>query len=216
MTKFLPGGDLGFAVIFLTLLIRMIIFPLNHRMIKTQRAMKIIEPEVKRIQSEVKNKEEQGRALMELYRKHGINPLSGIASLFVQLPLLIALFKVFQRDIMSQATIAYSFISLPTHINTIFLGFIDLTKPFVGISIIAAGSQFLQAYLATPPHQPKKTGAPDFNEIMQKQMKYVFPIMIFLISFKLPSAVALYWTVMNVFAIVHEAVVRRRAESLSA
>ena len=83
------------------------------------------------------------------------------------------------------------------------------------MAVLAAFSQFLQAHLATPPHQQKKSDKPDFNEIMQKQMKYVFPIMIFLFSFKLPAAVALYWTVMNCFAIVHEAIVRRRAEKIT-
>src|SRR3989338_2105021 len=82
ITGILPGGDLGFAVIILTIAIRTIVFPLNHRMIKTQRAMKVIEPEIKRIQAEIKNKEEQGRALMELYRAHGINPFSGLLALF--------------------------------------------------------------------------------------------------------------------------------------
>ncbi len=216
LTSILPGGDLGIAVIVLTLFIRTLIFPLNHRMIKTQRAMKKIDPEIKRIQREVTNKEEQGRALMELYRAHGINPFSGFLALFIQLPLLIALFRVFQKDILSQAVLRYSFIAIPSHINTLFLGFIHLTSPNVGMAAIAAASQFVQAKLATPP-AVKGSDSPnssDFNSIMQKQMVYMFPVMIFLFSLKLPAAVSLYWTVMNVFAIVHEAIVRKKAEKL--
>src|SRR3989338_8116446 len=102
LTHLLPKGDLGMAVIILTLFIRLLIFPLNHKMIKTQQKMKKIEPEIKRIQREVQSKEEQGRALMELYKSHGVNPFSGFFALFLQLPLLLALFKVFQKDLLSQ------------------------------------------------------------------------------------------------------------------
>lgn len=218
LTSVLPGGDLGVAVIILTLLIRGIIFPLNHRMIKTQRAMKQIDPEIKRIQHEVTNKEEQGRALMELYRSHGINPFSGFLALFIQLPLLIALFRVFQQNILSQGALAYTFVATPSHMNTLFLGFIELTKPHPGMAAIAALSQFIQAKLANPPtvqSKNEKHGS-DFNTIMQKQMIYMFPVMIFIFSLKLPAAVSLYWTVMNVFAIVHEAIVRKKAEKIQA
>lgn len=217
LTAYMPGESLGFAVIILTILIRLIIFPLNHKMIKTQRAMKQIEPDIKRIQSEKKNREDQARALMELYRAHGINPLSGIFALFIQLPLLFALFYVFRGDLAAQSQFAYSFISLPEKVNTLFLGFVALTQPHVLMAALAGLSQFFQAKLATPPSSNNhRTDAslspkPDFTAIMQKQMLFLFPVLIFIFSIQMPSAVALYWTVMNLFAIVHEAAVRRRA-----
>lgn len=216
LTHILPKGDLGIAVIILTLFIRLLIFPLNHKMIKTQQTMKKIEPEIKRIQREIQNKEEQGRALMELYKSHGVNPFSGFFALFIQLPLLIALFKVFQKDILLQAHLAYSFISAPTTINTLFLGFIDLSKGNRWLAGVAALSQFVQVKLATPAQAQNKPtdNKPEFAAIMQKQMLYIFPVMIFIFSLKLPAAVALYWTVMNVFAIVHEAIVRKKAKEL--
>jgi len=215
LTNLLPKSDLGVAVIILTLLIRTLIFPLNHKMIKTQQVMKKIAPEIKKIQKDIKNKEEQGRALMDLYKAHGINPFAGFFGLFIQLPLLIALFKVFQKDLFSQSALAYSFITIPDNINTLFLGFIELTKSNYLLAIVAAASQFIQIKLATPPQDKNKTtdNKSDFGAIMQKQMLYVFPVMIFVFSFSLPSAVALYWTVMNVFAIVHEAIVRKKAKN---
>ncbi|HEY4497698.1 MAG TPA: YidC/Oxa1 family membrane protein insertase [Candidatus Paceibacterota bacterium] len=216
LTAYMPGESLGLAVIVLTIAIRLVIFPLNHKMIKTQRAMKQIEPEIKRIQSEKKNREDQAKALMELYRAHGINPLSGIFALFIQLPLLFALFYVFRGDLAAQSQFAYSFVRLPENVDTLFLGLIVLTKPHVVMAALAGLSQFFQAKLATPPSMQNKgaaasDGKPDFASIMQKQMVFLFPVMIFIFSIQMPSAVALYWTVMNLFAIVHEAVVRRRA-----
>lgn len=216
LTGYMPGESLGLAVIVLTILIRLVIFPLNHKMIKTQRAMKQIEPEIKRIQSEKKNREDQAKALMELYRAHGINPLSGIFALFIQLPLLFALFYVFRGDFAAQAPFAYSFIRLPEQVDTVFLGFFALTEPHVVMAALAGLSQFFQAKLAAPPSSKNKSATasdskPDFAAMMQKQMVFMFPVLIFIFSIQMPSAVALYWTVMNLFAIVHEAAVRRRA-----
>ncbi len=212
LTSVLPGHDLGFAVILLTVIIRALTFPLTHRMVKTQNAMRLIEPEVKKIHEDYKNKEDQAKALMALYKKHGINPFSGFLSLLIQFPLLIALYQVFWKGIPFKPQEIYGFLQIPQNINTVFLGFISLTDPNVGMAALAAVSQFWQAKLALPP----KTTPPAKGEMaqaMQWQMVYIFPVIIFFISLKLPAAVGLYWTAMNIFAIVHEATVRRQARS---
>jgi len=190
-------------------------FPMTHKMLKTQHAMKIIEPEVKKIYADKKNKEDQAKALMELYKKHGINPLSGFFILLIQLPILFAMYQVFLYGLPFPAGDVYPFLKIPENINTMFLGFISLTSANIGLSALAALSQFWQAKLAIPP----KTTPPakgDMAQAMQWQMLYVFPFIIFILGFKLPAAVSLYWTAMNVFAIVHEARVRKKArEALS-
>lgn len=217
LTSILPGHDLGLAVILLTVLIRALIFPMTHKMLKTQNAMKKIEPELKKIYAEKKNKEEQGRAVMELYRAHGINPFSGFLMLIIQLPLLIAMYRVFWRGIPFQVNEIYPFLTIPVEVNTLFLGFISLTSASVGLAALAALSQFWQAKLAMPPAQNnKEKGKQDMSRAMQLQMVYVFPILIFILGFKLPAAVSLYWTSMNIFAIVHETIVRRSASRQTA
>ena len=214
LTSVLPGHDLGLAVILLTVFIRALMFPMTHKMLKTQNAMKKIEPDIKKIYDEKKNKEEQAKALMALYKEHGINPLSGFLMLLIQLPLLIALYRVFWRGIPFQASEVYFFLTVPPEVNTMFLGFISLTSASVGLAALAALSQFWQAKLATPPsNQPKNKG--DMAQAMQWQMLYMFPILIFILGFKMPAAVSLYWTAMNVFAIVHEAIVRKKAAAAS-
>ena len=210
LTAALPGHDLGLAVILLTVIIRTLMFPMTHKMLKTQHAMKIIEPEVKKIYADKKNKEDQAKALMELYKKHGINPLSGFFILLFQLPILFAMYQVFLYGLPFPAGDVYPFLKIPENINTMFLGFISLTSANIGLSALAALSQFWQAKLAIPP----KTTPPakgDMAQAMQWQMLYVFPFIIFILGFKLPAAVSLYWTAMNVFAIVHEARVRKKA-----
>jgi YidC/Oxa1 family membrane protein insertase len=177
-------------------------------MIHTQRKMKEIEPELKRIQSDTKNKEEQGKAVMELYKKHGINPFSGFLNILIQFPLLFAMYKVFWQGIPFKIQDVYVFLKIPEHINVQFLSMINLSEPNIFLALLASASQFGQVWLAMPPKNT--SGVKGTAEMMQKQMLYVFPVLIFLIGFNLPSAVALYWTTMNVFAIVHEAIVRNR------
>ena len=215
LTAALPGHDLGLAVILLTVIIRTLMFPMTHKMLKTQHAMKIIEPEVKKIYADKKNKEDQAKALMELYKKHGINPLSGFFILLIQLPILFAMYQVFLYGLPFPAGDVYPFLKIPENINTMFLGFISLTSANIGLSALAALSQFWQAKLALPPKTTSTTKG-DMAQAMQWQMLYVFPFIIFILGFKLPAAVSLYWTAMNVFAIVHEARVRKKArEALS-
>lgn len=220
LTSVLPFNDLGLAVILLTVLVRLILFPFTHKTLKSQQIMKKLEPDIKKIQGGGKTREEQAKELMDLYRAHGINPFSGFLSLFLQLPILIALYHVFWKGIPFKISEVYGFLSVPQNINTMFLGFISLTEANIGMAMLAAISQFWQAKLAIPPIQQgradQSVGAskPDMSRIMQKQMLFVFPILIFFIAYKLPAAVSLYWTSMNIFAIVHEAYVRNKQRTI--
>ena len=211
-TSMLPGRDLGLAVILLTLIIKIITFPLTHKMLHTQKKMKKIEPEIKKIYSENKDKEKQAHALMALYKAHGVSPFSGFLALLIQMPLLIALYQVFWKGIPFPQSELYAFIAAPDQVNTLFLGFIQLMQPNMWLAALAAILQFFQAKLALP-----SGGAGDKSDTTQRalqfQMIYFFPILVFFIAFKLPAAVSLYWTAMNFFAIIHEAAVRRQAVS---
>ena len=217
LTGFLPYNDLGLAVIVLTVAVRLIIFPLTHRAIKTQNKMKMIEPELKKIKDGVKDREEQARRTMELYRSHGINPFSGILFLFLQLPILIAMYLVFRESSQINPSYLYSFISAPSSVNTIFMGFIDLGQKSIVLAFLAALSQFVQIKLSQPPSASKPFSAkeaPDFGKMFSWQMTYFMPVLIFFIATRFPSAVSLYWTTLNIFAIVHEGAVRNKAKKI--
>lgn len=218
LTGILPFHDLGFAVIILTLVVRGALFPFTHRSVKTQVQMKKIEPELRKIRDEFKNdQQEQARRTMQLYKEHGVSPFSGCLMLLVQLPILIALYRVFIlgiADIHPEAL--YSFVSMPLFINIKFLNLIDLTQKSIIFAFLAAGSQYVQLKLAVPPSgkKDKKTGSfgDELSQVMAKQSMYIFPVFIFFITLRFPSAVALYWTTMNIFAIVHESIVRKKAK----
>lgn len=220
LTSVLPGQDIGMAVILLTLIVRFVVLPFTHKAAVAQKKMKEIEPELKQIKEKHKgNQQEQAKQTMELYRLHGISPFSGFVTLLVQIPVIIALYKVFLGGFDFKGLNLYSFVSVPGNINKYFLGFLDMTKPNHFMAALAAVSHFYLIKFTVPPSQAKntdkKTGKGDFKadfaKSMNFQLKYIMPIFIFMIADKLSSAISLYWTTTNVFAIVHGIIVGKEA-----
>lgn len=215
----IPGGDVGFAVIALTLVVKFILFPLSKSAVRTSIKSREIQPELEELKEKYKdNREEMGRAMLELYRKHQINPFSGIALIFIQLPVILALYWVVYKGGLPaiNADILYSFIPSPTNVDMTFLGVFHIaeSKSFV-LALLAAVTQHIQARLSFPKitdDTKPKSDKPDFKtdlmKGMQIQIKWVLPIMIFGISYGLISVVALYWTVSNLFGIGQELYIR--------
>lgn len=213
----IPYHDVGFAIIILTLLVRVLVFPFNHRAIVTQRKIKQLEPKLKEIKEKFKkDNQEQAKKIMELYKGHGINPFSGFLTLLIQIPLIFALYKVFSSGINFDHAHLYSFISVPDKININFLGIFDITQKSYIWAFLTAGSQFFQMRLAMPPvknlQKTASTFKDDFARNMSMQMRYVLPFFILFIAFKFPAAISIYWTTMNIFAIVHETIVKNKAK----
>ncbi|MFH1979154.1 MAG: YidC/Oxa1 family membrane protein insertase [Patescibacteria group bacterium] len=219
LTNILPFNDLGLAIIILTLFVRFVLFPLSHKSIITQRKIKNIEPEITKIKEKhKKNKEEIARKTMALYKEHGISPFSGFLMIFIQLPVFIALFILLKNGAnLDDPNVLYSFIKVPENINTLFLGLVDLSKSSLVVSVLAGLSQFLQIKLSMPKIEKQKPGKSfkdDLQRSMGIQMKYVMPIFIVFIAQRLSSGIALYWTVSNVFAILHEIAVSKKSDGL--
>lgn len=205
----LPFQDLGLAIVVLTTLIRLILSPFLWKAQKAQRDLAAIQPEIKKIQEELRdNREAQGKALMELYSKHKVNPFSGCLLMLIQLPILIALFQVFRKGVNpAELKYLYSFVSNPGALNTVSFGLIDLARGNLYLGVIAALAQFLQTRLSSPPAPPG--GKKDFSQALQWQSTYIFPALILVWSYTLPSALTLYWTVLSLFGIVQEIVMRK-------
>ena len=211
--QYLPGQDFGIAVIVLTVLIRLILYPLGTKGIRMQKALSELQPKMKEIQEKFKqDKEKQAKAMMELYQKEKVNPFSGCLPILVQLPIIIALYRVFWKGLQpEQLAYLYSFVPSPGVINSSFLGFIDLAVPCIGLAFLAGILQFFQTKMISPSiskKASKKTKGNDpmagFSDIMQKQMLYFFPFFTVLILWKLPSAIGLYWIVFTLFAIIQQ------------
>lgn len=199
--QILPGHDLGLAVIVLTLLVKAITLPSEIKAFKFQQRMAVIQPKIKEIQEKYKNNiEEQTKAVSSLWREEKINPLASLIPLFVQIPILIALYQLFGSGLWKfDARLIYSFVAVPAAISPLSLGLIDLAKPSLLLAVLAGIGQFFQA--KTVASQPKAAGNQGrMMEVLQKEMLFLFPIMTVFILWKLglPSALALYWTTSSV------------------
>lgn len=202
-----PGHDFGIAIILLTVIIKLLLLPLTKKQIKSQKALQDLQPKIEEIKKKHKdNKEAMGRAMMDLYKKDKVNPLSSCLPLLIQLPFLWAVFQVFRDGISNGSMdLLYSFVSKPEIINSVSLGIVDLSNPNVVLAVLAGAAQFWQVkMMSTKKPEIKTKGSKDENmmAIMNKQMLYFMPVFTFFICLKFPGGLALYWlttTILTVF-----------------
>ena len=219
-----PFHDVGLAIILLTLFVRFLLLPITHKTVKSQAKLRQLEPEINRVKKETEHdKQAQAKKIMELYQAHGVNPFSGCLMFLVQTPFILALFWLFNQGLTDglNADKLYSFVTLPQDLSLLFFGFVDISQKNIFIALFAGASQYFQIKLAMPStlQQKEKTEKPSFKDefakSFQTQARYVFPVMVFFLSYKVfPAAVALYWVTSNLFSIGHELFVRRKAKTI--
>jgi YidC/Oxa1 family membrane protein insertase len=212
---YIPGHDFGVAIIFLTLIIRFVLYPLSIKTVNSQKNLQKLQPKVKEIQEKYKNdKEKQAKELLDLYKKEKINPFSGLLLAIIQLPILIALYRVFWQGLNPKELAGlYSFIANPGHINALFLHLIDLSKPSYIFAVLAGLVQYFQTKMLIPKVDPNTSGQQkqaDFSQMMQKQSLYIFPVFTVIILISLPSALGLYWIVSGIFSIIQQYLVFKK------
>lgn len=217
-------GDVGFAIIIVTIIVKFALFPLTKKSIRSQVLMKKMEPEIKKIKQDYPNKEDQAKKTLELYKKYGTNPFSGCLVVLLQMPVIFALYYVFYKGIAVNESQIYSFIQIPTSLSTNFLGLFELGEKSLFLAVLTGLSQFIQGYLSSPIKAKKvevikdtetiKDNKADFqeqlSESMQMNVKYILPVFIGFIAWKISAAIALYWTVSNIFTILQEWYIRRK------
>jgi len=211
----IPGNDLGIAIILLTVLIKLILYPLSQQSIKGQKALQQLQPKMEAIKQEYKdNKEKQAQAMMALYKNEKINPLSSCLPLLIQLPFLFAVYKVFIDGLKSGSLgLLYPFIHNPGSLNPLFLGFIDLSKPNIYFAVLAGAAQYWQAKMLQTKRPPKGIpGSKDesMTAIMNKQMLYFMPVITIMIGVGLPGGLVLYWFVLTLLTALQQLVVFKK------
>ncbi len=220
----------GIAIILTTLVIKIILFPLQKKQIKTQIATKKAEPEIKKIKEKYKKitdpvkKQQMGMEMMNVYKKYNMNPFAPLLVMIIQIPILMALYWTFQVKTGSfqiDKSRLYDFISMPSIVDMNFFG-IDLLKTSFLIAILTGITQFISLHITMPEvkfsdffkKQPKnfKDGLLDS---MKVNMKFGLPIFIIIIlSTYLSSALGLYWITSNLFLIFQELLVRKDRREL--
>jgi YidC/Oxa1 family membrane protein insertase len=216
LVSIIPGGDVGIAVILLTILVKIALYPLSQKSIESQAQMNILTPELNKIKASGASKEEQARLTFELYKIHKTNPFSGCLLVLIQIPIIFALYYVFLKGIKFESGLLYSFIHVPEHVNMIFLGILDITKKSLILAILAGVSQYLQAhFMPKPAPSPVvNSSAPSFQDSFAKsmsmQMKYIFPFVVAFIAYSISGAVALYWITSNLFMVGQQIYVKKK------
>lgn len=182
----LSGNNYGLAIIMLTILVNIIMFPLTKKQLESSKKMQEIQPQLKKLQDKYKNdKEAYNRVTMEFMQENKVNPLGGCLPLLVQFPIMIAVFTLLREP----GQIIKAIEAMGKTFNPNFL-WLDLTQPdpFYALPLMAAAATFFhQRMVITDPRQ--------------KTMLYVFPVMIAAISIKFPAGLVLYWFTNSLFSI---------------
>lgn len=217
----IPGGDVGFATIALTCIVKFILFPLSKQATKTQLLMKQLEPEMKVLREKYeKNREELARKTLEFYKQNNLNPFASFFLVLIQLPIILALAFVFYKGGLPviNTEILYSFVQVPTIVNTNFLQYFDITKTSLILSVLTGIAQFIQIRLSVPALEKKEEGkvqsfGDDFARSMNMQMRYIMPVFMFIVCLNVSGAVALYWITGSIFMIAQELYLRKTVKS---
>jgi len=206
--------DLGLAIIFLTIAIKGLLWPLSQKSIKAQKSLQDLQPKINAVKAQYKdNKQEQGQAMIKLYKDNKINPFSSCLPLLIQLPFLLAVFQVFRDGLNNKLSLVYPFIERPEVINMMAFGFLDLSKPNIYLAILAGLAQFWQAKMMMTKRAAIKTeGAKDEDmaAIMNKQMLYFMPALTVFIGWTLPGGLTMYWFIVTLLTAVQQLVVFKK------
>ncbi|MEA2087571.1 MAG: YidC/Oxa1 family membrane protein insertase [Candidatus Caldatribacteriota bacterium] len=211
----------GIAIILMTILIRVILYPLMQKQMVSMREMQKIQPLMKAVQDKYKNdKERLNKELMALYKEHKVNPMSGCLPLLIQMPILILLFQVL-REFNTKIYSVYNG-------NPGFLWLKDLSLPdqliqlpgsgifgiqYLGIMpFLIGGSMYIQQKMTTSPGGAGKGGGS--SEQTQKMMTIMMPLMIGFMSFTLPSGLTLYWLTSTLLGIGQQYLINKKMPAI--
>ncbi|MDT8317503.1 MAG: membrane protein insertase YidC [bacterium] len=176
-------GNYGYAIILLTLMIKIVFFPLANKSYKSMKEMQKLQPIMAELREKYKNdKERMSREVMELYKKNRVNPLSGCLPMIVQIPVFIALYNVLMNAIELRHA--------PFHF---WITDMSIKDPYYITPLIMGATMFLQQKLS--PSAPDPT---------QQKVMMMMPVIFTFMFMNLPSGLVLYWIVNNVLSITQQ------------
>lgn len=214
------GGNIGLGIAALTILVKLILAPLSYKATIYQIEQKKIQPLVTKIQADYPDKAEQSKKLMELYKEHKTNPFAGCLVVLIQLPIIIALYRVIYDGVAAFQGALYPFVTMPEVIHTMFLG-INLGEKSIVLAVLAGLTQFLQIHFSPSFRKSAESklavsdGKPamgDMMNSMQSSMKYSMPVMMVVLGIVLPGAITLYLVVSNIFTFIQEQIIIKMLE----
>ncbi|HPI67016.1 MAG TPA: YidC/Oxa1 family membrane protein insertase [bacterium] len=196
----IPGHDLGLAILLITIVLKLVLYPFSVKSIKAQKSLQELQPQINELRKKYKdNPQELTKQTMTLYRQQKVSPFSSCLPLLIQLPIFIAVYQVFRQGLANSQNlnILYPFIKNPGLINTISFGFLELSKSNIILAVLAGLAQFWVSKMLVVKKQPAVSGAKDedMTAAVNKQMLYFMPLVTVFIGVSLPSGLTFYWLI---------------------
>jgi YidC/Oxa1 family membrane protein insertase len=199
-------SNFGLAIIVLTIIIRLAMWPLTKRQLNSTKAMQTMQPKIQELQKKYgKNQQKLQQEMMKLYKEAGVNPLGCIWPMLIQFPIWIALY---QAIIKALATTPDNLLSLAQHLYSwsVVNQAIPLNSHFLWLNLGGNGDIFLAIIVGgTMWVQQKMTQAPAVDprqESTNRMMLLMMPLMFGFLTLLFPSGLALYWAVSNIVGII--------------
>ena len=205
-------GQFGLAIIALTIIVRLVSWPLNKRQLKSTKAMQDMQPKLQELQKKYgKNKQKLQQEMMKLYKEAGVNPLGCLWPMLIQFPIWIALYQAIMSALattpehllnLAHRLYSWEMVSQAIPLSSQFLG-LDLGQTALQagalgllLAIIVGGTMWVQQKMTSAPSVDPRQGA------TQRMMTLMMPLMFGFFTLMFPSGLALYWAVSNIIGIV--------------
>lgn len=183
------------AIIFLTIILKIALYPLSIKQMQSMKGMQLIQPKVQELQKKYKNdKEKMNKAIMDLYKEYNINPAAGCLPILIQMPILIGLFTAL-RD--------FSF-EPAAHAKFFWISNLNQPDPYYILPILVAAATFVQSKITTP------ATSNNANNSTNMMMLYFMPLFIGYISMKFAAGLALYWVVFNILGALQQYLINKQ------
>jgi len=185
--NFIPNW--GWSIVVFALLMKIVFFPLTYKGLSSMRKMQRLKPEIDKLQKIYKNDPQKlQKEMMELYKKHNVNPFSGCLTLVVQLPIFWALYRILRMTIELRGA---EFI--------LWIKDLSAKDPYYILPILMGITSIIQSKL-------QQTGAQDSQT---KMFTYFMPIFLVIIFISMPSGIVLYWFTYNLFSVFETLLIKR-------
>lgn len=195
LTEIAGVASYALAIIMLTFLLKLALFPLTQKQMVSMKKMQAIQPKIKEIQDKYKNKDPQKmqQKIMEMYKENNVNPMAGCLPILVQMPVLIALYR---------SLLKIEFLNTE-HAGFFWINTLTDKDPYFILPLLAGITTFMQTRLTT-----------STTDQTQRMMLYMMPVFIAWISTTVPAGLVLYWVTFNILGFAQQYLVNKQVEQV--
>jgi YidC/Oxa1 family membrane protein insertase len=191
-------GNYGVAIIFLTIIIKILFWPLSHKSYKSMESMKKLQPMMAKIREKHKDdRQKMNQEMMQLYKTYKVNPAGGCLPMLLQIPVFFALYQA----LMGAVELRHApFISTLPFTDIVWLADLSAKDPFYITPIVMGATMFLQQKMTPAPGDP-----------MQAKIMMFLPIIFTFLFLSFPAGLVIYWLVNNVLSIFQQWTIARKS-----